>query len=267
MKVIFRLKAALAHPSWIAHCFKDKILIPIIFVLVFAGIYGGVSAGMIYSSTYITRDDSVTVSEKLTLNSLKNTTIEYSNYKMSGTKAVVNYDNTFKIYFNVDPNQEVPNSQYFNLYFLEDGVKGYTGSSTTFNASYSDLKYDFSFTLAQIVEGNNKARITFVDFLDTYLTMFEQSYENQVMIGSAATFLQFFGFLLLIMFIFTYLLNPTIKFGVRSKLMLYDTISFIFLFTLSVVFNSKVLEYIAVVISIFYSNITFRHIIRKGEQK
>lgn len=263
MKAILRIKAVLAHPSLIAYFFKDKIYIPLLFLLTFVLITLGISANKVYTSEFITRNDSVEIVNKLALNSLPTSTIEYDNHKMSGTKSSINYDDDIKIFFNVAPSKENYSKTNYTLFFEEEYVTGYMGTSFLFKKEYKDFNLDLSFKLSDVVAGNMKSRISFVDFLDNYMQGFEMSYKNQSMLGSIMMLVEFYFVLLIMMFIFTYFLNPTIKFDVRIKLMIYDSIIFLFLFSFSILFNVEFLKYIAFAISIFYGNITFRHIIKK----
>ena len=93
-------------------------------------------------------------------------------------------------------------------------------ANKAFNNALSDLK-----------TGKNEKEIEFVDFISVYLRGFEHEYATQTFLGGLKLILEFYGILLIAMFIFTYLINPTIKFEVRARLMIYDSLIFFFIFS------------------------------------
>ncbi len=259
MKILYRIIDIFCHPSRIVMYYKDKIYVVLIHLIAFIAMAIGVTAALSYSGYYITRSDGEAFS-KVIFESSKTADVEYKEYKMTGEQTSVSAG-VFKIYFNMESPKEYSDTA-FVISFGNEKARGYYGTKSIFEKSYTELKNDYSFTLEDIKKGTNDKEIQFVDFISTYLRGFEHEYATQKFIGGSLEIAQFYGILLVALFIFTYLINPTIKFEVRARLMIYDSLIFFFVFSLAYIFNAIFLEYVAFALALFYSSITFRHIIR-----
>ncbi|MCR5647327.1 MAG: hypothetical protein K6F81_03500 [Acholeplasmatales bacterium] len=259
MKILYRIMDIFCHPSRIVFYYKDKAYVVIIHLLAFISLAIGVTAAMAYSGYYVTRSDGEAFS-KVIFESSKTANVEYSDYKMSGDEATVSAG-VFRLYFNTDVPKQYSNSE-FVVVFGSEKAKGYLGTKVIYESNYKDLKENYNFKLSDLKDGKNEKEIDFVDFISVYLRSFEHEYATQKFIGGCLTIAEFYGILLLALFIFTYLINPTIKFDVRVRLMIYDSLVFFFVFSLAFIFNVEFLEYLAFALALFYSSITFRHIVR-----
>ena len=257
MKILYRIMDICCHPSRIVFYFKDKVFVVLIHLLVFMSMAVGVTAALAYSGNYINRSASEGIARTI-FESNKVKDAEYKDYKLTGDSSVITYE-AYKIYIN---RTKDTTTTYFVLEFHENTVSGYFGNELLFTEEYKSLPKNYEFKLFDLKNGTNDKRYDFVNFMDTYLTKFEPYYETQVFLGGIIEIAQFYAILLVVLFIFTYLVNPTIKFEVRARLLIYDSLIFFFIFSLAYIFNLEFLKYLAVIVSTIYANITFRHIIR-----
>lgn len=264
MKILYRIMDIFCHPSRIVFYFKDKVYVVLIHLALFMAFTMGVTAMIAYSGDYITRDAGDEFASEV-LKASKNPNVIYEDYQMQGDQTVINFG-VYRAYFNMESPKEYT-SNIFTICFGKEKATGYIGSRVLFSSNYKDIKENLSFKLSDIKELKSDKRIQIIDFVSTYLEGFETEYATQTFIGGALNVLEFYGFLLVIMFIFSYLINPTIKFGVRARLMLYDSMIFFFVFSFAYILNIAFLEYFAVFVSLFYSAITFRHIIRVNKNR
>ena len=259
MKILYRIIDIFCHPSRIVFYYKDKIYVLIIHLLAFAAMAVGVTAALSYTDYYISREDGEAFSKAI-FESKQVAEIEYNDYKLSGEQATISAG-VFRIYFNMEQPTKYSSSE-FVVVLGEEKARGYSGTKLVYEMEYKNLSSNYSFKLSDLKSGKNEKEIEFVDFISVYLRGFEHEYATQTFLGGLRLILEFYGILLIAMFIFTYLINPTIKFEVRARLMIYDSLIFFFIFSLAFIFNVEFLEYLAFAIALFYSSITFRHIIR-----
>lgn len=259
MKNVYRIMDIFVHPSRIVFYFRDKAYIVIIHLIVFISLALGVTASVAYSGDYIDRRIGAGFEEMIfTASSVAN--VKYENYELSGDAQTITYD-AFRAYFNYNEPKEYTRDM-FVIVFSKETVKGYYYRDVLFEKKYKDLKYDYSFEFNDIKAGNNDKKIEFTDFMTAFLDNFEKDYATQVFIGGIATVAEFYIIALVLMLIFSFFVNPTIKFDVRAKLIIYDSLIFFFIFSFAYILNVEFFEYLAVGFALFYSNITFRHIIR-----
>lgn len=264
MKILYRIMDIFCHPSRIVFYFRDKIYVVLIHLALFIAFAIGATAMVAYSGDYVNRSAGVEFAEDV-FKSTKNSNVVFENYQMTGDMATIT-SGVYKAYFNMESPKEYSDS-YFTIVFGKETVKGYIGSKELFKNNYSDLKTNYNFKLSDIKDGNSDKRAQFVDFMSVYLEGFETEYATQTFLGGIATIFEFYGVLLVAMFIFSYLVNPTIKFEVRARLMIYDSLIFFFVFIFAYIFNIEFIEYLAFIISLIYSGITFRHIIRVNKDR
>lgn len=259
MKILYRIMDIFCHPSHIVFYYKDKIYVLIIHLLAFAAMAVGVTAALSYTDYYISREDGEAFSKAI-FESKQVAEIEYNDYKLTGEQATISAG-VFRIYFNMEQPTKYSSSE-FVVVLGQEKARGYSGTKLVYEMEYKNLSSNYSFKLSDLKSGKNEKEIEFVDFISVYLRGFEHEYATQTFLGGLRLILEFYGILLIAMFIFTYLINPTIKFEVRARLMIYDSLIFFFIFSLAFIFNVEFLEYLAFAIALFYSSITFRHIIR-----
>ena len=259
MKILYRIMDIFCHPSRIVFYYKDKIYVLLIHLFAFIAMAVGVTAAIAFSGYYVTRADGEAISKAI-FTSKNTANVEYSDYKLSGEEATV-AAGVFRIYFNRNEPTKYSTNE-FVVVLGSEKAKGYSGTKVVYELEYKDLKQNFSFKLSDLKDGKNEKEIEFVDFISVYLRAFEHEYAVQTFIGGIWLIARFYGVLLLALFIFTYMINPTIKFEVRARLIIYDSLIFFFVFSLAFIFNVEFLEYLAFAIALFYSSITFRHIIR-----
>ncbi|MCR5113198.1 MAG: hypothetical protein K6A63_04610 [Acholeplasmatales bacterium] len=259
MKILYRIMDVLVHPSRIAMYYKDKFYTVLIHLLVAVGLCVGTIAILAFNQNYFTRsfaDDFVPIVQQQE----ESYDIVYENDTLTGTKQKFTYGN-YILYMS--------NSKYKNddagkyvLVFDESKVTGYYNQDVVFTDNYSDFSLRYSFTLENVRAGNIDAQVAFVDMLAEAFDNFEDSYALNVFLNEIASLAMDAIIIIVIMLVYSYLINPTIKGPVRVKLIAYDIIIFFFAFSLYEIIGVSIISFIAFVMPIFYTGVTFRHIIR-----
>ncbi|MCR5350329.1 MAG: hypothetical protein K6E20_04980 [Acholeplasmatales bacterium] len=260
-----RIKDIICHPSRIGLYFKDKVYVIIIHLVLFMGLLFGVAAlDSLYKPNSFGRNDSIDISETISnyFDSSKEV-VEYKNYKMSGTSELSS--GNFTLYVNREIADK--NITTYVLVFSEDKVSGYFKGSKEFDEAYSNLDSDYSFTFENISKNNTKDKISFVEFLTPIIEEYEQAHANYIFLTNVGTIIVYYIALLIAMFIFSLLANPVIASKIRIKLVIYDSLIFFVVSSISVLFGATFLMYLALIMAVFYSNITFSHIIKVKVKK
>ena len=257
-----RLIDILCHPRRIGIYNKDKIYIPFIYFLSFFLLFMGLVMIINFNTEYYSVETSgniiyvIDVSNEDIYGDYHDGSFNFNNKKNDITT------DDMIIYFNhnnVDTSINTINKTIIN--FESEKVSIYYGLSQKVSYKYDRYEID-DFTLEGVCEGNIEDIVSFKDLLNNIFFEFNSKYQVSTI---APLFFQYFmQFLMVFAFalIFSFFVNPGIKFNVRLKLLIYDSLIYLFIMMLAVMFQISWLEYIGYALPIIFAGITFSHIIR-----
>ena len=261
--MIERLKIILTHPTRIGLFFKDKIYIPILFLLTMFFLFVGVNAVYNFNTTQYSHETSknYTLLVQYSLNDSKekptfNITFDSTTNKLKGDTHVFKSDNIILAINSVNVYQK---NGVLTVNLLEDGAVLYEGFIKLGYVEYKSISAK-SFDLTKVQNGVIEDSLYFSEFLDS---LFLKVKNNQALLHLAddtmTTVIFYFG-LLIFTLIASYMINPPIEMRVRAKLVLYDSFSYLFIMLLAALFRASWLQYVALVFPLLYVNLTFSHI-------
>ena len=257
-----RLIDILCHPRRLGIYNKDKIYIPLIYFISFFLLFIGVVMIINFNTEYYNANTSSNIIQVIDISN-EDVYGEYINneFIFNNKKSDISTDDII-IYFNhknVDKSVNTIDKTIIN--FEADKVSIYYGLSQKVSYKYDKYEID-NFSLAGVCSGDIDDIVTFKDLLNNIFFDFNTKYQVSTILP--LLFQYFMQFLMVFAFalIFSFFVNPGIKFDVRFKLLIYDSLIFLFVMMLSVMIQISWLEYLAYALPIIFAGITFSHIIR-----
>lgn len=257
-----KIRICLCHPKYIAMYYKEKAskiaLLIVTFFLAFAGIVILCEC----KKDFFTNVDNQEIVQSIVIGDVPNLIFDAEQNKFIGNQA------TYK-------------STYYNVYFLPKEKINFNEreakTSIIFDAEKVTLYYsgmlihqgDYqselleSFDLALVKDGDIKTTFVFSKLLTVILNDANQNVVKLSVLNYIVTAIFYYFGIVLSLFLFTILSNPTIGKGVRFKLCCLDSLIFIAVFAFQVMLGMPWLLYVGVALPILYSNFTFLHIVRK----
>ena len=257
-----KLIDALCHPRRLGIYNKDKIYIPFIYLISFFLLFMSVVMIINFNTEYYNADTSASIIELIDMSN-EDVYGEYidNKFEFSGKKNDISTSDII-IYFNHKNVEDSINTLSKTIFsFEEECITIHYGLYQKVSYKYSEFDID-DFSLKGVCEGNINDILLFKDLLNNVFFKFNVKYQvSQIL---PLTFQYFMQFLMVFAFalIFSFFVNPAIKFQVRLKLLIYDTLIFFFIMMLAVMIGVSWFEYIAYAFPIIYAGITFSHIIR-----
>lgn len=258
-----RLRIILAHPTRIGLFFKDKIYIPILFVLTMFFLFVSVD------SIYNVNTKQFNYSQAKAFNTLVQNTLNEKkevpslNMSFDSSTDKITGDNHVFIGENIVLAVNSPNTYSRNGYICvnlrENGADLYEGFVKIGYVEYKTIEAT-SFTFSNVQSGTLADNLHFTEFI---YKLFSNINTNQAILhvldNSMTCFIFFIGVLIFCL-IDSYFLNPPIEMKVRIRLVIYDAFPYLFVMLLSALFRASWLQYVALAIPIIYVNLTFSHI-------
>lgn len=254
-----RLLNALCHPKKIGFYFKDKAIVVFSFLMLMIAFS---IAGVAVNSYAYPQFDYNTATSITAL--------------ITGSGSKTEYNSETHILTGAEFNKEVYTAENFTIaFYTTDTAKTQNSYSILFAKEYVYLKYQSiiiskikysdlninSFKVSEIQSSNAK-RIEFTDVIFKILNASKTNFANFNFIVNSSSVLMYAVFLIIANLIFSYFTNPTIQTPVRFKLLIYTSLIY-FLFSGLAFFSGVAwLEYVGLFLSVIYTNICFRHIIR-----
>ena len=258
-----RLKIILTHPTRIGLFFRDKIYIPILFLLTMLFLLVGVDLTYNINTNQFNYENAKAFNYlvQYTLNDQKQKPV--LNIAYDGTAKKITGDNHVfigdKMILAVNSNNIYQRNEYISINLTADGATLFEGFIKLGYVEYKSIDAK-SFNLTNVQNGEITDCLYFAEFVDK---LFDKVQVNQALLHSLdnaiTTAIFYFGVLIFAIFA-SYFINPPIEMRVRIRLVLYDTFSYLFVMLLVVLTRSSWLQYVALVFPIFYVNMTFSHI-------
>ena len=260
--MIHMLRDCLCHPKYIVMYYKEKGYKIFLLILLFLAAFVGAIALKEYSTDYFLNADNEEIIEAIVVGSDTDIKFDAESNTISGTPVAFSSAN-------------------YNVCFLDQSLLTNSGLDTKVSLIFTETKlqinyatmnvseYEYtddtlkSFDLEKLSRGSVADMIEFKRLLTKSLDAANFTFSTLAIVDHTTTVVIYYLGLVVMLFFFSFLTNPTIGKGVRFKLVCLDSIIFLFLMILDVMFSASWLMYIALMIPVFYSNITFRHIARK----
>jgi hypothetical protein len=150
-----------------------------------------------------------------------------------------------------------------SLFFSETKLEIHYAMMKVSEHEYTDETFK-SFDLDKVSKGSVTDTIEFKRILTKSLDEANFKFSTVAIIDNVTSVLVYYVGLILILFFLSLLTNPSIGKKVRFKLVCLDSIVFLLVMILNVLFSASWLMYVALMLPVFYSKITFRHIARKA---
>jgi hypothetical protein len=160
-----------------------------------------------------------------------------------------------KINFNVKEEKTV-------IVFDSEEVRIYYHSALVHKGDYTNENLE-SFNLLDVNSGNINSIRSFNKLLTVLLNDANGVFCVISLFTYITTMIFQYAAIVLMLFVFTMMYNPTIDKVVRLRLCCLDSLIFVFVFTFQIMLNMPWIIYLAAMLPVLYSNITFRHIVRK----
>lgn len=257
-----RIRICLCHPKLIGLYYKDSFLRVIFYIVSLFAVFTGVAAAVAYNTDHFKYEDTKYVSN-LILGEDKTSDIvlDKTNNRLTGTP--VKYE-TGDLIVNFLVEESYSLSQKIIFRFKSDSVdvlyNGYIMGSYT----YESMPVN-GFSLEKMKTGDTLNIVYFQDCIDVLFGRVNTAYASFYFGEAVSVGIMYFFMILIVAFATSYFLNPTITGKIRFKLAIYSVSVFYLVMTLSLMLNAAWLQYVAIILPLVYSNITFAHIIKVGK--
>lgn len=256
-----KFKNILCHPSRVGLYHKDSFLVVLIYLVLYLGVLIGILAVKTYNTTYFDYSDVSYITNMIEYDKSENN-VEYKDYKLTGKEIIIKSSN-FECYIlgNTDINKIQNNGMIF--FMKEDSISVYYAYSHLKTISYTDIKANYSFNTANIKNHDSKELYQLTGFFDYVLTDINTKYATHTFITNIVRILEYyFIFAVAIMAVFSFFINPDIRFDVRAKLVIYDSLIYFLIMGITILYNFSYLQYFAIICPLIYCATTFSHIMR-----
>lgn len=250
-----RIINLICHPSRIVLYFNDKIYKIIICLLSFIMAICAILAG--YSFTTKTYDYYFVQSVIDVINSKDEANIKFSDSKLTGNAYQIKANGIFIYYLKSD---FAHNDYGLVMNFKEESVDIYYRFFPKKTLNYNDCLVN-DFTFSDIKYNKNQARINFESLMIQALDLINNEASIMTFADYASNILIMYGVVLLIATVFSFFINPQIQFRHRIRISIYDSIIYFVIMIFALMFQISWLQYVAMVLPIFYCNISFRSIV------
>ena len=257
-----KIRICLCHPKYIAMYYKEKPSKIVTLILTFFLAFTGILLLSESKKDIFNNVDNEDIIQAIVIGEDSNITFDTATNKLEGNQAIYK-SNYYNVYFL--PQDKISlneNDSKTSIVFESEKVLIYYSGLLLYTGDYQSGYLD-SFSLAEVGRGEVKNTFAFSEFLTVILND-----ANDIFVGvSIAIYLMtmityYFG-IVLTLFLFTMLSNPSIGKGVRFKLCCLDSLIFILVFAFQVLFDIPWLIFVGAALPIIYSNVTFMHIVRK----
>ena len=256
------IKICLSHPKYIAMYYKEKTRNVVMLILTFFLAFSMVAYIGEKNRDFFTSYDNDEIVQAVIRGENKNITFDSQLNKFVGDYAT--YTSTYyNIYFLPKGEITIPEKERkTSIVFLEEEYKIYYAAVLVHKGDYTNENLE-NIDISLVNLGDIDNIHTLNKLLTVILNDSNDVFANLSMFNYVATMITYYFGIVGLLFIFTSLSNPTIGKGVRFKLCCLDTLIFVFAYSLQIMFNIYWIIYIASALPIFYSNVTFMHIVRK----
>ena len=251
-----KLMNLICHPTRIVLYFNDKAYKIIIWLLSFIILVGTILA----SFAFTTKAYDVDFGESLAKYMASKETVpnlKYEDGKMSGSEYSIK-SNGIYIYF--IKNDFAHNDYGLVMNFKEEQVDiyyRYFGKKTVY---YKDINTK-NFTFEDVKKDQNLARIYFSEFIFQAVDKINLEASFLTFVDNMINVLSMLGAVILISVVFSFLINPQIQFRHRIRICAYDSIIYLVMMIFTLMFQISWLQYVALVLPLFYCNRSFRSIV------
>ncbi len=260
-----RIKTSLSHPKYVGLFFKDKFHNVILLIILFFAVF----SASIFTKCMLTDqfgiDQAIAVEQMIqystdSLGNKPSVTIIYDadNKKFNGESMLFSSEDA-NISF-LPTNVNVSQNKLC-VSFFEDNYVIYYGLYKLGSYSYdnTDLK---SFNISNVQKGDTSDCINFRNFLIYSFDKVQYQQATLISVQSIISTLVYYFILIVFCLIAAYLINPAIEFKIRLKLVLYDSLSYFYWYFIALLLSITWIEYIALLVPVIFTNITFAHIRR-----
>lgn len=258
--MIERISAILCHPKRIGNYFKDKGLFVFLLFLIFLGLYAGCTAAYSYNTKPFTDNSSAGITSILVQGTATQVSYDATTKTMSGKTQTIEKKSYRLVFLPAEGADITTKYDDITIIFEATYAQIYYGTILAGTCSYENLDIA-SFSTKEIQLNSSSDIFAFKQMVDSVLVSGYVFFQTYLFLQSVGTALVYFVFIVGLMYFFSFF-NPSIERGIRFKLCIYDGLSFFVISIFSVLFNAGWLTYVAVLVPMIYSFITFKHIVK-----
>ena len=257
-----KIKICLCHPKYIAMYYKEKGSKIALLILTFFLVFSGIAIVSESNQDFFTSADNSEIVQAVITGEVPYLAFDEQANKFIGNQA--KYESTYyDLYFLPRDNISLSSKEQKTvLVFGTNEVKVYYAGVCLHVCDYSNELLE-GFSLTEVNKGDIESIHSFNKLLTVVLNDANEVFCYLSMFNYIATMITYYFGIVLTLFLFTMLSNPTIGKGVRFKLCCLDSLVFILVFAFQIMFKISWLMYVGALLPILYSNVTFMHIIRK----
>lgn len=256
-----RFKDCLCNPKYIGKYNKDKFGKIFINIILFFLLSVSIIAVRCYTENPLSNDVATNFTSMVIKNGSSDVAYDSLNHKLTGSSYKMSSNGFILIVLPNENDVIALNFDYITVILAEDTANLYYDNQKISSLKYNEMSSkDFKFdniSCNQIVDINH-----FQSFIDEIFASGRTMFQTFNFIDSIFTSIVYYILCVFFCYIFSIGLNPTIERKVRAKLCFYDSCVFFACQFFAYLFNSELLIYLALMLPIIYSFITFRHIIR-----
>ena len=253
------LRYITCHPSRIGLFHKDHPLVILLFFLLFSSILLGTIALKVFNTNYFSNGDidyvqSTVVKYDSTLN------IEYKDYKITGESVLIKKS---PLELRILPTESKVDNNGLIMLLGTESAEIYYSYIKIGSVKYSDIPNNYSFTLAGVKSGDSASTYNFRCFMDYMFTKSNTGYAVNVFVNETLNVLfYYFIFAIIAILVYSFFANSQISFGIRAKLVIYDSLIYFVIMFFTIAFDISFLQYVAIFLPAIFCNLTFTHIIK-----
>lgn len=254
-----RLINCTCHPKNIGKHFKDSFIVVLFTILIFFVLYMGVFAARVYNEPAFYESDAVAISSRLIKEENLTGSYDSTTFKItSPTKTIEG--NGFNLYI-MPTDYKINNIDKINIVLYETGAEVYFGSVKASSVSYASLKCaDFSFD--KMAQNDVSTIYNFKLFIMGVLNSSSLFFQTLTFFEGIFTTAIMYLLVAFFCYIFAGFINLGIDRGIRVKLVAYDACIFLVEMFFITLFNWGSIIYIAMILPLIFTFITFRHIVK-----
>ena len=254
------IRYIVCHPSKIALFYKDSALKVLLFFLLFVSILIGTMAAKTFTNQFFSNDDIDYIISLVDKNK-DDINVSYKDYKLTGDSVAIK-DTNYECYILTGDETKITNPGLI-MFLREDSANVYYGYRLIGNIEYKNIGSNYQYLITNVRANNNIDRYNFRCFFHDLLSVSNTGYALTVFLSNIISLFQYYLiFSIIVLFVYSYFINPTISVNVRLKLLIYDSLVYFIVMFFTFAFQISFLQYDALFMPLIYCNVTFSHIIR-----
>lgn len=256
-----RFKDCLCNPKCIGKYYKDRFGKAFLIILFFFLLSIVIQAARCYTENPLSDNLAINYSSMVLQNGSSDVAYDANSHRLTGTSFNSSKNGYYLVVLPKEGDLIDLKLDSIAVILAEDRAELYYSSRRISSVSYNDISVA-SFSFDNIAHNQVVDKHHFQGLIDEVFDSSRGLFQTFNFIDGVASSIVYYFILVFFCYIFSIGVNPTIQKNVRVKLCFYDSCIFFVCQFFAYLFNTKLLIYLALIMPIIYSFITFRHIIK-----